>query len=80
MTAAATMSVILVAASRIYLGDEWFTDVLGATAMTAAVLAAWSTFRLSWLTLAEPLAARSDPPDASTKLRCAGITERAQRA
>jgi membrane protein DedA with SNARE-associated domain/membrane-associated phospholipid phosphatase len=46
--AAAAIIAILVAASRVYLGVHWATDVLGGAAMATAVLALWSGYRLSW--------------------------------
>lgn len=39
----------LVAASRVYLGVHWATDVLGGAALATAVLAAWRVFRQLWL-------------------------------
>ena len=38
----------VVAASRVYLGVHWLTDVLGGAALSVAVLATWSVLRLVW--------------------------------
>lgn len=46
-TTAAALAV-LVAASRVYLGMHWATDVLGGAAMATAVLALWWVFHLIW--------------------------------
>ena len=52
----ATALAVLVAASRVYLGMHWVTDVLGGAAMATAVLALWWVFRLTWF------APESSPP------------------
>jgi undecaprenyl-diphosphatase len=46
--AAAAVIAILVAASRVYVGVHWTTDVLAGAAMATAILALWSGFRQSW--------------------------------
>jgi undecaprenyl-diphosphatase len=46
-TSAALLVAAVVAASRVYLGVHWLTDVLGAAAMATTVLALWTVVRLT---------------------------------
>jgi membrane protein DedA with SNARE-associated domain/membrane-associated phospholipid phosphatase len=59
---AAALVAALVAASRVYLGVHWLTDVLGAAAMSAAVLGWWSVAHLSWFSPPEPALAAGPRP------------------
>lgn len=60
VTAAATIG-CFVAASGVYLGVHWTTDVLGAAALATAVLAASSAFRQFWLPAATVSSPTVDP-------------------
>lgn len=42
---AATLVVVLVAASRVYLGVHWLSDVLGAVSLSVALLSLWEAVR-----------------------------------
>jgi len=58
---AAALVAALVAASRVYLGVHWLTDVLGAAAMSAAVLGWWAVAHLSWFSSPVQTAAADCP-------------------
>ena len=53
LIAAATLVILLVAASRFYLGVHWLTDVLAGLSLGTAILALWGITRLTVLRLAE---------------------------
>jgi membrane protein DedA with SNARE-associated domain/membrane-associated phospholipid phosphatase len=50
----ATTIIGVVGLSRIYLGTQWPTDVLGAAAMSTAVLASWTVWRRALLSMGPP--------------------------
>jgi len=45
---AAALTVLTVAASRVYLGVHWLTDVLGSVTLGVALLATWVLVGLAW--------------------------------
>ena len=47
LASAATLLVLLVAASRVYLGVHWLSDVLGSISLTVALLSVWGITRLA---------------------------------
>ncbi len=65
LTGAYALIVLAVAASRVYLGVHWLTDVLGSMALGLALLAVWAAIRLTTdrRGLTEPAAVESGHDD-----------------